>query len=404
MEGCVSGAPGGLTTAFSILISSLLLPIFLMLCVFVLFIDARIIALTRPLVSAQTKDESTDDEMASCPSPLSIDLLDGIEEIQIPILCPQAVTPVRDENTPPLLVGSDALLDFLVERLKAPTFEPKCAPSIALTPTRKRDATHPNTKKKTSSIVAMWDGNISWALKGASIFDDADEEFSAFNSRSNMLIRQPYSELWVFQYGLRYIPTISERDAYRTIRIEQLSCEKTLNQILPHVVGEIYSAQLANTVAMTGYNTAMITFVTTNDALQFVAAIASQTVAVPGNVVPVHTPTYPIPADMARLIVDEGYTRSIGIFHHRKTLRAEISRILTRPGQMFNLQVESVYDGPAAGEISVKMFSVKAAAGVMEMLKRHASLGNCQFRFLKQDAFEAETALMARNSANANWY
>lgn len=251
-----------------------------------------------------------------------------------------------------------------------------------------------------------WDGSISWALKGSSIFNDADEEIDAFNARSNMIERQPYSELWVFQYGLRYIPTLSDLDVYRTIRIEDLPRGVVMSQILPLIVGEVYCARLADTSNITGYNTAMVTFVTQKDAVKFVTLIINKTIILPfGKLVPVHTPSYPMPAETERLITDEGYTRTLGIFHIRPSLKAEIMRALNNTNFKYFLQVEVVGDGPAVGEVSVKMLSVKAAAMLFEWLRRHPTLGKCQFRFLRQNGTpsEGKSMVVSADLQTASW-
>ncbi|KAL4916061.1 hypothetical protein BDW62DRAFT_203067 [Aspergillus aurantiobrunneus] len=347
--------------------------------------------------------------MAALPFPPSTDLLDGkIEDIQIKPLRPMLMTPVPDENSTPLLTDPDDLLGCIVDNLNISALAPKCVPRHPLPQHYLRDATQPNTTPEVdpNSTMVKWDGKISWALKGASIFNDADEELDAFNARSNMLARQPYSDLWVFQYGLRYIPSLSDRDVYRTIRIEELPREIKLNQVLPFVVGEIYCARLADTSPITGYNTALITFVTQKDALNFLTWVVSRSIVLPfGKVVPVHTPTYPMPADTERLIEEEGYTRTIGVFHPRPTLKMEIIRVLTNPHLKYALQLESIDDGPADGEVSVRMLSVKAAVPVFEWLRKHPTLEKCHFRFLKQDNTPANdnSVMMESDLQNAGW-
>lgn len=267
---------------------------------------------------------------------------------------------------------------------------PQCHPPPA-PPSRKKPKTEPIKPVE-------WYGEISWSLKGTSVFDDAEQELDAFMNRTNMLdYRKPYNELWVFQYGLRYIPSISDKNVYRTIRIEEIPLDKTLSQILPVIIGEIYSARLADTYRITGYNTAVITFVTEEDAANFVAGSANRTYALPfGRVIPVHTPTYPIPADTEKLIIEQGCTRILGIFHCRPTLKREITRAMTSPFQNHILQLENIVDGPGIGEVSVKMLSVKAAAVVFDWLRNHPTLSKCQFRFLKQDGTPSEgTAIMS---------
>ncbi|KAL4802815.1 hypothetical protein BDV18DRAFT_163775 [Aspergillus unguis] len=338
--------------------------------------------------------------MSYSPAIPSNDLLDGrLEDIQYQSLRPVCMTPVQDENAPPLIDGTEDLLGSIADKLKIAALDPKCAPRTSLSLRHLRDPTLSNTISETmrKTVTGLkirkwpWDGNINWALKGSSIFNDADEELNAFYSLVNMLGHQPYTELWIFQYGLRYIPSVSDNEVYRTIRIEELPKEVQLNQILPLIAGEIYCARLTDTSTITGHNTALITFVTQEDAINFVSAVAAKKIAEPlGKVVPVHTPTYPIPADTERLILDEGYTRTIGIFHSRPTLRMEIARALGNPHQSHILQLESINDGPGIGEVSIRMLSVKAAAAAFEWLRRNPALSKCQFRFLKQDGTPSE--------------
>ncbi|KAL4866098.1 hypothetical protein BDV12DRAFT_199536 [Aspergillus spectabilis] len=440
MEGySVSGSPtgagtGGLTT-YTILLVSLLFPIFLMLCVFVFFIDTRILALIQPSLLGHNErdwrrceeDYTDEDEMATARTAYSTDLLDdGIKDIRIQPLRPLS-SPVSDENTPPLIEGPDGLLDGIIDEVKTPALQPKVdfdrlrarlksehlIPSFQITPRNTpqrhvRDGKQSNTvsKNKATLKTVMWDGKISWALKGASIFDDADEEYSAFTSHSNMLIRQPYSDLWVYQYGLRYIPSRSDCDVYRTIRIDELPRQIHLNQVLPLIVGEIYCARLTDTSAITGFNTAMITFVTEEDAFKFLTAIANKSLTIPfGKIVPVNTPTYPMPADTERLIKAEGFTRSLAVFHGKPSLKADVTRAVTHHHYKYSLQLENIVDGPTPGEVVIKMFSVKAAATVLDMLRGHPTLGNCQFRFLKQDSTHTEPhgVLEERGSQNNAW-
>ncbi|KAL4971672.1 hypothetical protein BDW66DRAFT_155443 [Aspergillus desertorum] len=331
------------------------------------------------------------------PLAYSADLLDGgLEDIQIQSLSPLYEKAVQNENRPMLINSPEDLLDGLVDNLKLSALNPKRTPPIVL----QRHSPHAspqNTKLKNEPIKPVkWYGEISWTLKGTSVFDDAEQELDAFMNRTNMLdYRKPYNDLWVFQYGLRYIPAISDTNVYRTIRIEEIPLDRNLSQILPLIVGEIHSARLADTHRITGYNTAMITFVTEEDAANFVAGAADRTYALPfGRVIPVHTPTYPMAADTEKLIVEQGCTRILGIFHCRPTLKRDITRAMTDPYQNHILQLESIVDGPGVGEVSVRMLSVKAAAVVFDWLRNHPTIGKCQFRFLRQDGTPSESISM----------
>jgi hypothetical protein len=139
MEHCSLRPPNGNIANLSILLLSLLLPIFVVLCVFMYFIDSRILSLTRTSVSDKQRrnwrhygeetssdsDSDSDDNevMALTPSTYSTDLLDGfIEDIQIQPLSPEVMAPTFDENVPP---KSGWLVDDLAENVRTTTLELK---------------------------------------------------------------------------------------------------------------------------------------------------------------------------------------------------------------------------------------------------------------------------------------
>ncbi|KKK15364.1 hypothetical protein AOCH_006127 [Aspergillus ochraceoroseus] len=359
---------------------SFLLCFFLFLCMFLSFAGSRPRRLGRASIvvhqaskcSTPAENAAKNEDMASTPAGHSTDLLDdGTDDIQIQPLCPEMKRPITDENARVGSAGSEGLLDVSLDKLKIPVLEPQCASSSFThhpdSPTQTK--TEPEAQTDLSISSAPWDGSL---------------RERRLPLPSNMISRQPLSELSVFQYGLRYIPSGNDIDAYRTVRVEELPAEISLSQILACVRTEIYSARLADTMAITGANTGIITFVTQDDAVQFLTQVVDNSITLPaGKVVPVCTPTYPIPADIARLIAEEGHTRSIGVYSFRGALNDEVLSLIHRPAYMFRAQIEGIEDGPAPGEITIKMLSVKAAAAVFALLRGHPSLRRCQLRFLK---------------------
>lgn len=229
-----------------------------------------------------------------------------------------------------------------------------------------------------------WDGNIRWAIKGCSIFENQQEEADAFSYRPNLLSRQPVSDLWIFQYGLRYIPAGRESNVFRTVRIEKLASNVTLSQVLPSVPGEIYSASLCNTGPITGYNTAIVVFVLEKDALDFVQKSKE---GLPlgfcvASVALVHTPTYPMTSQINQFIFHQGYTRSLVISNLRRSLREEIYRVLKRSA--YYNYIESVEEGQVVGDIYVRFYSVKMAAAAYDLFQGHPSFERCSIKFLKK--------------------
>ncbi|KAL2801871.1 hypothetical protein BJX63DRAFT_438395 [Aspergillus granulosus] len=402
MEHCGLRPPSGNITIFGILLLYILLPIFVTLCTFLYFNDYRILSLTRTSLPDEkrrnkcrheeetiTDDETDEEDIASNPSTCSTDLLDGlIEDIQIPLLRPEVMSPTLGENVPPKL---DSLLDAVTESVRTAAPGEKCPTSVTKLqhlPNGASQKQNSDSENNINTTTVVWDGKISWALKGASIFDNIDEEYSAFGNKSNILAHKPFVDLWIFHYGIRYIPSGLDSNVYRTIRIDELPREITIDEVLPFIGGEIYEARLANTTAMTGFNTAIITFVTEEDAIEFLASPKSK--KLPGKVVPINTPTYPMSADTETLIKESGYTRCLGVFQDRQSLKREITHFLTRAQHNFSPRIESISDGPALGEVAIKMLSVQAAAMVFDLLNVHPALRRCQFRFLTKDAVPTE--------------
>lgn len=231
-----------------------------------------------------------------------------------------------------------------------------------------------------------WDGNIRWAIKGCSIFEDQQDEADAFSYRPNLLTRQPVSDLWIFQYGLRYIPAGTEPNIFRTVRIEKLASNVTLSQVLPSVRGEIYSASLCNTSPVTGYNTAIVVFVLEKDTLDFVQKSKE---GLPlgfcvASVALIHTPTYPVTTEMSQLIHQKGYTRCLVISNLRRSLREEIYRVLKRSA--YCNYIESVEEGQVVGDVYVRFYSIKMAAAAYDLFHGHPSFERCSIKFLKKAA------------------
>lgn len=228
-----------------------------------------------------------------------------------------------------------------------------------------------------------WDGQLRWTIKGCSVFDDQEEEADALHYPNNLLSRVPLSNRLVFQYGLRYIPTTTETNIYRTVRIEQLPANITLNHVLPAVSGEIYSSRLFDTMAITGHNTVVVVFLLESDARNFVETAkkglhVGSTLA---KVTLMNTPTYPMPAEMDRL-VNNGYSRCLVVSDVTATIQKDICGVLDRSA--YRSYVERVKAGPSAGQVSIRFHCIKSAASVVSLLQGHPSFRKCSVSFLKE--------------------
>lgn len=228
-----------------------------------------------------------------------------------------------------------------------------------------------------------WDGRIRWAVKGCSIFDSQKDETDAYLYTANFLSRQPISNLWVFQYGLRYIPANEETNIYRTVRIEGLSADATVNHVLSAVPGEIYSSQLFNTAAITGYNTVIVVFVQERDARSLVQR-AMRGLQVGSNLAKitlVNTPTYPMPTEMEELI-KKGYSRCLVVSNVSEANQKILSRILQRSACY--PYIERIDAGGATGLVSIQFHSIKSAMVACSLLKGHPNLRDSAVGYLKE--------------------
>lgn len=247
-----------------------------------------------------------------------------------------------------------------------------------------------SSNKHTSSISIRkapkpvpWDGRIRWAVKGCSVFDGQKDETDAYLHTANFLSRQPISNLWVFQYGLRYIPANEETSIYRTVRIEGLSADVTVNHVLSVVPGEIYSSQLFNTAAVTGYNTVIVIFVQERDARGLVqrARRGLQVGSSLAKVTMVNTPTYPMPTEMEGLI-KKGYSRCLVVSNVSEANQTSLSRILQRSASY--PYIERIDAGGATGLVSIQFHSIKSAMVACSLLKGHPNLRESTVGYLKE--------------------
>ncbi|KAE8165620.1 hypothetical protein BDV40DRAFT_286078 [Aspergillus tamarii] len=340
-------------------------------------------------------------EVTISPAPESrrnLDLMDSrLEDIQVPALLPQITKKIPGPVTTSAIVklaeelhlgGPTPLLDGGLDHLQIPTLEPKRVsyffPELPSAQCLSQLARTSAFSAEGKPEIVPWDGKIRWAIEGPSVFDDEEDELGAFYFRPNLLSRHPFSDIWMFQYGLRYVPAKGDINVYRTVRIENLPSTLTLKDILPVVSGEIFSARLTDTAPIMGSNTAIITFVWQSDAVRFAQASRNGIQFGPtmAKVVPINTPTYPISAELKRLIFKEGYTRCLCVSSLRESLKSEVRRVMEK--SVHSEFIERIEDGLVLGETYIRFHSIKVAAAACDLLKNHPSFTKCAFRFLKK--------------------
>lgn len=228
-----------------------------------------------------------------------------------------------------------------------------------------------------------WDGHIRWAIKGCSVFDDQKDEAGALLYPQNFLSRQPLSSRWVFQYGLRYIPTIDEANAYRTVRIEKLPEDISLDQVLSVTPGEVYSSRLFDTTAITGYNTVIVVFLFEHDARSLVQSASGglRVGSSSAKVTLVGTPTYPMPPEMDQLI-QRGHTRCLVVSNMSDSNQADLAQVLQRSA--YRSYVERIEEGPSERDVSIRFHCIKSASAACSLLQGHPIFRKCHVSFLKK--------------------
>ncbi|OJJ45877.1 hypothetical protein ASPZODRAFT_119138 [Penicilliopsis zonata CBS 506.65] len=233
-----------------------------------------------------------------------------------------------------------------------------------------------------SHRTVPWGGTIRWALRNSTVFEDAEEErLASFSAPWLAFKKGNASSLWFFQYGLRYLPSEMDENAYRTVKMENLPLDITMDIVLQLARGgQIYSAQLLNTTHMTGSPTAILVFVYQRDAVRFLQSnkdgISYMTSKI--KVRAVNTATYPMPAEMEYLIFQRGYTRCLAICGVNGVQVEEIfSRLME--STCFHY-VESVF--PCEDGVQRFWFhSIKMAAMAHDLLKALPMLKRCEIKF-----------------------
>ena len=237
--------------------------------------------------------------------------------------------------------------------------------------------------------VVPWDGEISWAFEGSSVFRSRWEEERAFTMHGNVFPGRPLKEHWLPQYGLRYIPHAGETNVYRTVLIEKLTERTSLNDVLEVVPGTIYYAEIGETETMTGYKTAFVVFVEERYARFFVhiAKNGLKIGSVLARVTLANTPTYPFSAEVERW-VERGLGRTLILTSVQACTREKL--IILLGGSQLALRVEYITSGPMHGQITIHFYTIESAMRACEALREkrrqqnEPGLENCGLGVVKK--------------------
>lgn len=188
-----------------------------------------------------------------------------------------------------------------------------------------------------------------------------------------------------FQWGLRYMPSplTASDNAYRTVTIDHLPPQVTLDQILPRIRGgAIYSATLLDTKSITQGVTALVSFVHQEGAVAFLQRVAQEGFFIgfrPAKVHPVPTPTYVMSADMERQIFRLGRTRCVVVSSPRARLKRFLHTMLFKSPCSRHVECFGLKDPP--GTVTVQFFSIKMARLAFDLLTEHPSFDDCTLQF-----------------------
>lgn len=229
---------------------------------------------------------------------------------------------------------------------------------------------HDTTPKRV--VQRNW---LRWAVGNASIFASREEELCAARLPGNNFDRNNLKDNMFFQWGLRYVPPPGADNVYRAVVIEQLPMHTTLDRILPRIRGgQIYSASLFDTVPLTGFPSALITFVYQEGALAFLRQVAREGFYVGFRAVdvrPIPTPTYLLSATMEKEIIQHGRTRCLSVRSRRHLDKKSLHRVLMK--SPFHQHVECFGEKDVNGVTTIRFHSIKMAMRAYDFLSYHDS-------------------------------
>lgn len=236
--------------------------------------------------------------------------------------------------------------------------------------------------------VLPWDGTIAW--KFIRLFKDKKEEHEAM---LNSIGECDVQDEWFFQYGLRYIPKPNDKDAYRTVRIENLPKNATLDKVIAEIqYGDIFSAEMLDTSSITGYHTARVVFLRQQSALKFCKHVKKKGLKVQGvraHVTVEKTATYPVGMSLRESIWEYGCTRCLTIAEIPGALLRSVEGIIH--GKYVKDSVEScqredsdiMEQGGQRTKYSMRFYSMRAASVAYHEFQKNIFLRNCVVRYEK---------------------
>lgn len=230
--------------------------------------------------------------------------------------------------------------------------------------------------------VVPWDGKISWAFAGESVFNSQAEQVHAIMNYKNHISRECQADGSLVLHGLKYVPAPMSTDAYRTVKIDLFDKLLDINHILYHLYFyEVYSATFAKTMDLTGHNTTIVIFIHQTDAMAFVKTHKDGLKIGPyvAKASLINTPTYPIPNQLYRNIMECGYSRRLIVCDNRCLLKEQLETFFkASPCRGY---IETVKTCAAEKGVFVQFHNVKMAVFAFDLLKHSPTFGNSLVEF-----------------------
>jgi hypothetical protein len=190
-------------------------------------------------------------------------------------------------------------------------------------------------------------------------------------------------EQWLFQYGLRYLPQPDDSDAYRTVRVEGLPRDVTMDKLLAEVCyGEVYSIDLLNTFGITGYHTARVVFLYQKSAFDFCKHAKKHGVYVQGvriRATREKTATYPIGRHMRDAIDNDDCTRCVTISNVDNSRLARAKALIQESFLKYSTEVLSL----EGDTMHIRFHSMRAASFAYQMIQSHCAFDECHIEYTK---------------------
>lgn len=211
----------------------------------------------------------------------------------------------------------------------------------------------------------------------------------------NSMDYRDWKDEYFFHYGLRYIPKPTDRDVYRTVRIENLPDGTTLDKVLAQVYyGDIFSADLLNTFPITGYHTARLVFLHQKAAEEFFKHAKRKGFMIEGvraQVALERTATYPVGAILQDAIRKQSCTRCVTIEELPEALLDYVEAAISQTYLMNSIESYSKgYDNDSDDEsckvtvsVQIRFHSMRAAFSAYAELNRNIFLRNCILKYDK---------------------